>query len=706
MMYKTANWGNNVTNYDTIEREHSQSKANEHTLSVFGSKSRFQKKYAYVMDDYKQRVASKISIGNYDPEFHYYRVIAVHGDTPNSNGDFWEWGDMSNKEARELLRFDNSTDRYVYESFVGRGNFKDHQNDQVSKAVGIILDAVPNHKGRFIECLLAVDEVKDPMLVRAIDKGYTNSVSMGCLISGERITMSDFTFKNIEDIQVGDNVFTHLSNINKVLNLQQRRYKDYIHIFDIDGVDNSITFTNEHPIFIAKKEDLQCSRKSASDFRNNYCLPHPLRGELKKCNKRKYGGSLSDSYCEKMNVNEFNIDFERADKCKIGDYVAIPFDTNIENPKDYEINIELARIFGYYMSEGYLIRNKSGEIHGVGFSFGNNEQDKKYINELKDLFSKVSQCNFNENVWDCRPDGIDIKVFDKNIAELFKKIGNEKAHDKIFHNSVMKWDNELQMQMIGSYINGDGSQYQNRTLCQSASNVMLNQIFYMLLRNGIISTVKKVKRNKRAHTIKGRVVNEGDIFELDIPSIFGKKISKYSDKLSDKEVLPGLSRFIYKNYLMTPIKNITKIIYDGYVYNFEVENDNSYCVENVAVHNCVVGHSICSVCGNVAKTEHDFCSCVRNHKAHKIMHEGKEKLVYEINRDVNFIELSWVGTPADPSALLLEKVASKIQAGEKINLDEREAVNTIATLIYLYGEDHTRRFLGGIVDAVKEIKNI
>jgi hypothetical protein len=305
MMYKTASWGNNVTSYDVIERDYAKSRGNEYSLNVFGSKSRFQKKYAYVIDDYRSRVATKIqaqnlTIGNYDPEFHYFRVIAVHGDEPNDNGDMFRWGQMDDKDSPELMRFDNQTERYVYESFVGRGNFKNHANDDVSKAVGIVLDAVPNHNGRFIECLLAVDEVKDPELVRSINKGYTNAVSMGA----------------------------------------------------------------------------------------------------------------------------------------------------------------------------------------------------------------------------------------------------------------------------------------------------------------------------------------------------------------------------------------------------------------------IVGHSYCSICENVAKTEDQFCQHVKYHKAQKIQVGGQEKLVYEDNRNVNFIELSWVTVPADKSALLLEKVASRVQRGEQVNLGDENIVNAVATWIYLYGEEHTRNLLGGLVDAVKEIKTI
>ncbi|MDD5006617.1 MAG: hypothetical protein PHS33_08990 [Candidatus Omnitrophica bacterium] len=185
MMYKTAQWGNNVTPYEVIERDYKKSKGNEHSLSVFGSKSRFLKKYSYIIEDYKQRVAAKSqvhTIGKYDPEFHYFRVIAVHGDIPNDNGDMFRWGSMDDKNSPELMRYDPTTERYVYESFIGRGNFKNHANDDVSKAVGVVFDAVPNHDGRFIESLLAVDSVKDPDLVRSIDKGYINAVSMGAVV--------------------------------------------------------------------------------------------------------------------------------------------------------------------------------------------------------------------------------------------------------------------------------------------------------------------------------------------------------------------------------------------------------------------------------------------------------------------------------------------------------------------------------------------
>jgi hypothetical protein len=184
---KYASWGE-----DAIQAYLPQDSINIKTANVktFGKVSNFPEKYASHLQHYitamekaKQKENKFSLIGNYDPEFHYYRVISVHGDIPNDNGDMFKWGNPKNSNDPELLRFESSLGRYVYQTFIGRGNFKNHKNDDVSYAVGINLDVVPNYNGKFIENLIAVDAQKDPELVRSIDKGYINAVSMGARVA-------------------------------------------------------------------------------------------------------------------------------------------------------------------------------------------------------------------------------------------------------------------------------------------------------------------------------------------------------------------------------------------------------------------------------------------------------------------------------------------------------------------------------------------
>lgn len=82
----------------------------------------------------------------------------------NDNGDFFS--------HEELLKH--------YKTFIGKSAFVDHDNENVEKARGIILDAIYNEKGKYVELLKAVDKKAYPELARGITLGYITDTSMGC----------------------------------------------------------------------------------------------------------------------------------------------------------------------------------------------------------------------------------------------------------------------------------------------------------------------------------------------------------------------------------------------------------------------------------------------------------------------------------------------------------------------------------------------
>ena len=82
----------------------------------------------------------------------------------NDNGDFFS--------HEELIK--------NYKTFIGKSVFVDHDNDNVEKARGIILDAVYNPNGKIVELLKAVDKKAFPELARGVEMGYITDTSMGC----------------------------------------------------------------------------------------------------------------------------------------------------------------------------------------------------------------------------------------------------------------------------------------------------------------------------------------------------------------------------------------------------------------------------------------------------------------------------------------------------------------------------------------------
>lgn len=102
----------------------------------------------------------------------------------NDNGDFFSYEELKKS----------------YKTFIGKSAFVDHKNENVEEARGIILDAVWNDRGKFVELLIAVDKKAFPELCRGIEMGYITDVSMGCrceksicsICGNEAITEDDF----------------------------------------------------------------------------------------------------------------------------------------------------------------------------------------------------------------------------------------------------------------------------------------------------------------------------------------------------------------------------------------------------------------------------------------------------------------------------------------------------------------------------------
>lgn len=82
----------------------------------------------------------------------------------NDNGDFFSYDEL----------------KRTYKTFIGKAAFVDHQNENVEEARGIILDAIWNERGKFVELLIAVDKKAFPELCRGVEMGYITDVSMGC----------------------------------------------------------------------------------------------------------------------------------------------------------------------------------------------------------------------------------------------------------------------------------------------------------------------------------------------------------------------------------------------------------------------------------------------------------------------------------------------------------------------------------------------
>lgn len=111
--------------------------------------------------EHKDGLYELIPIDAYYEQFAKYAPICRNA---NLNGDFFA--------HEELQR--------VYKTFIGKSVFVDHNDENVEDARGIILDAVYNENGYFVELLEAIDKKAFPQLASGIEKRYVTDTSMGC----------------------------------------------------------------------------------------------------------------------------------------------------------------------------------------------------------------------------------------------------------------------------------------------------------------------------------------------------------------------------------------------------------------------------------------------------------------------------------------------------------------------------------------------
>lgn len=173
----------------------------------------------------------------------------LHG--ANDNGDYFS--------VEELLKEREHEGKLVhaFETFVGVPFFTNHQNDDIEKARGKIVNAFYDLKENCVYCDVMIDGESYPKLAKGIKDGYMTDVSMGALMQDSRILMSDGSTKTHREIKLGDLVITHTGQVQPVTAIA--RSNEPITYFEIDwvGSDTSIKASSEHPFYV-----ISCADKS------------------------------------------------------------------------------------------------------------------------------------------------------------------------------------------------------------------------------------------------------------------------------------------------------------------------------------------------------------------------------------------------------------------------------------------------------------
>lgn len=600
----------------------------------------------------------------------FFRAKAIEADVPNNNGDSF---------SKEELQASCDT-------FIGVPFFTNHDNQDVERAKGKVVWSEWDEKDNSIYIVAFVDREAYPGLVRGIEEQYMTGVSMGAVGEDSMILMADLSEKPICDIKAGDEVITPFGNVCPVKTVHNEILFKPMYKFGIKTYHRTPSLTNDHPVMVIDADNLeQCKRK------------HYLAASKNK-HARKNG--MTDEFISQdgWRCDEHETVWKHAEDISVNDHFLVPsrHSVSIGGPAD---DIELNYLFGAYLGDGFVKFDKKGTPEGVCFSLGLHETD--IVDRIKKCISSVSTCPPRECIVEER-NGLYLSVYDRDLAQtLLDRFGNGSKKKRI--SPVEMTDSQASAILCG-YLDTDGCIVNTKTgngfggfQISSANRPILEDVQSILISLGHVSRISTMARTAS----ESSVVNIDTVeHTLSVGSnakdIFSHSVKSNRKNLPDAEMAAGRTFIAHVdgvNYLACPVIDIDIVDCDRPVWDLTVDGDESYIADGIAVHNCSVEHSVCSICDNKAATMDEYCSHIRNFKGRKFTGSSKSVVtgktknfkdapVYEDNYGIRFIELSGVADPACSSCRIDTIYNDGEFCGKAASSEEAEVLIRAAATCY------------------------
>jgi Fe-S cluster assembly protein SufB len=369
------------------------------------------------------------------------------------------------------------------------------------------------------------------------DEGAYVSYLEGCLPAWEEVSCGD-ELRNVRDIAIDSVVLNDRGEETGVGKIMRRGFRGDLIDVTPRSPGNRFQLTPEHPVLAIRRDDVRSSLRS--------------RGRWPDINPKRLALAAPD--------------FVPADELREGDLLVFPI--NKVERDDATLSDDFLRLLGYYVAEGCATIFNS--CKAVEISFGDHEE--VFIQDVITLIERVTGKR-PSRTHDKKRHGVYIVVYSNELWDQLVAHGGKYAAGKRFSKVVMDLPPRRQKLAIDTYYAGDGSVSTSGRLTLVRATTVSRQLAFqlqeMLARQGTFAylNVREAfdERMKDGHTIRHSTRY----------TLFYAKNTR------------GQRAIRRDNYFLVPVRKISRLPYDGYVYNFETRTEpHSYLVKGFAVHNC------------------------------------------------------------------------------------------------------------------------
>ena len=359
------------------------------------------------------------------------------------------------------------------------------------------------------------------------------TLSFPCFVEGT-LVYTNRGYIPIDQVEIGDEVITHMNRFQKVTNVMTNEADSLIKIHCM--VSEDIHCTPNHPFYVRKKHNKMDS-KTSRRYRE---FDNPEWIAAKDLSSEYYLGTAINQIEEIPKWNGI-VD-------KKGNYKNI-LSEQMKTP-------EFWYIIGRYIGDGWLRSDRGIVICANDI-------------ELQELLYYLDMLNWNYNIAKERTVN-KVHIAFAEIGEYCKQFGRG-AVNKHLTSDIMNLPINLLKSFVNGYISSDGYQGSNGFFkVSSISRQLIYQLGECIAKAYHRPFSIYFTSRPKTTVIEGRVCNQHDTY-----TITWKNDTNKQDQA-----------FYENGYIWSPIRDVSTEEYDGLVYNISVEEDESYMVQNIICHNC------------------------------------------------------------------------------------------------------------------------
>lgn len=420
---------------------------------------------------------------------------------------------------------------FLYRHFGAEYRGKEYNyTDQGFDQVQFVIDEIKRNPGsrRLIIDLWSPEDV--------------NNCALPPCFTENNLVITNNGYKRIKDVNDTDLILTHNGNFEKIMKKMITPYSGDLYKLTLRFQSIPIETTPNHPFYVRKVKYAYNTGINNKMVISQCTEPEWLEAEH----------LTEDHYCG-IQINTKNI---------IPDFT-ITKGVNGSQTKTYKKvldNIEEWYLLGYFLGDGWCRWDRNYGSFNLVF----NKRDEE---ELVSKFSKLCTMGVKQKQKGCTV----YRCYSYDLLKILKQFGKH-AHNKIIPEWVQNAPKEYIQAFINGYEKADGCLHKNLQTMGTVSYNIAYGLQRLYLKLGIFVRLSYHEPKNKIHVIEGRVVNQRPSYGIHY--------------LTERK--HRIRPFIEDNYAWFPIRKIEKTkIVDTKVYNFEIDNDNTYTVNNVSVHNCL-----------------------------------------------------------------------------------------------------------------------